>query len=218
MREDIGKIHNVEYNSLMSLMKLMYDRVPYLMKDFGLDKRLIVDVLPAYPRDLTKLHMPSIIVRKVDNKQRKVSMDGFIGQYYDESDNSLTDIKAVRHDICFQFDVLAASNTQVMAIQSIISEGIFNQILLWEKGWIPFYDFIIDQNNPTEVGTLCMIGAPREVNLSSWRISVQEPTINEHAVLVRQDMSLIQTIVPKQEYVDLSLWIKQHITLRIKEE
>lgn len=214
----IKKIHAIEYNSLMSIMRLFEERIPPLMIDYGLREDFVIDVLPAYPRDLTKLKMPSIIVRKVDNNHRKISLDGFIGQYYDKDDNSLTDIKAIRHDICFQFDILAATNTQVMGLEGMLSEGIFDQILLWEKGWIPFYNFIPDNENPEEVGTLCMIGAPKEVNLSTWRISVQEPTINEHAVLLRQNMSIIQTIVPKQEYVDLSKWIKQHIRIKIKEE
>ena len=79
-------------------------------------------------------------------------------------------------------------------------------------------DFIDDIDNPEDVGTLCMIGVPREVNLSSWKISVQEPTINEHAALIRQDLALIQTFIPKQEFVDLSLWVKQHIKIKVKEE
>lgn len=214
----IGKIRAVEYNSMMSMMKLLRDRLPSLMVDYGVSKKLCVNILPSYPRDLTKLRMPAIIIRKVDNVQSKVSLDGFIGQYYDVYDNSLTDVKAVRHDICFQFDILAANNAQTMGLESMITEGIFDQILLWEKGYITFYDFIEDVEHPVDVGTLCMIGAPSEVNLSTWRISVQEPTINEHAVLVRQNLALIQTIVPKQDYVDLSLWIKQHITLKIKED
>lgn len=218
MREDIGKIHNVEYNSIMSLMKLIGDRLPHLMIDYGFSKKCGIDIIPAYPRDLTALRMPSIIVRKVNSDDRKVSLNGFIGQYYDESENSLTDIKAIRHDMCYQFDILASSNTQVMAIHSMILEGILDNILLCEKGWIAFYDFITDQNNPEDVGTLCMIGAPRAISLSSWRISVQEPSINEYAAIIRQDLALIQTVVPKQEYVDLSLWIKQHINVKIKEE
>ena len=63
-----------------------------------------------------------------------------------------------------------------------------------------------------------MIGAPKDINLSTWRTSVQEPTINENAMLIRQNFALIQTVIPKQEFVDLSLWIKQHITVKINKE
>lgn len=217
-RREINRIRSIEYNSLMSTMKLLADRLPDLMRDYGIDKRLIIDILPAYPRDLTKLQMPSIVVRRVDNTQSKLAIDGFIGQLYDSGDNSLNDIKAVRHDIMIQFDILAATNTQTAGIVGMLSEGIFDMIMLWEGGYVPFYDFTTDRQHPVECGTLCMIGAPREVNLSSWRISVQEPTINEHATLLRQTFAIVQTIVPKTEYVDLSLWLKQHITLNLKEE
>ena len=203
---------------MMSLIKLFADRLPDLMKDYGVNNELSIDILPAYPRDLTKLNMPSIIVRKVSNEQSKVSMDNFIGQYYEKSSNTLIDVKAIRYDLLYQFDVIASNNSQVMGISSIINEGIFDNILINEKGYISLYDFIDDIENPQEVGTICMIGVPREVNLPSWRISVQEPTINEHASLIRQEFALIQTFVPKQEFVDLSLWIKQHITVKINKE
>lgn len=214
----IKKIRAIDYNVMMSLIKLFADRLPDLMKDYGVNNELSIDILPAYPRDLTKLNMPSIIVRKVSNEQSKVSMDNFIGQYYEKSSNTLIDVKAIRYDLLYQFDVIASNNSQVMGISSIINEGIFDNILINEKGYISLYDFIDDIENPQEVGTICMIGVPREVNLSSWRISVQEPTINEHASLIRQEFALIQTFVPKQEFVDLSLWIKQHITVKINKE
>lgn len=214
----IKKIRAIDYNVMMSLIKLFADRLPDLMKDYGVNNELFIDILPAYPRDLTKLNMPSIIVRKVSNEQSKVSMDNFIGQYYEKSSNTLIDVKAIRYDLLYQFDVIASNNSQVMGISSIINEGIFDNILINEKGYISLYDFIDDIENPQEVGTICMIGVPREVNLSSWRISVQEPTINEHASLIRQEFALIQTFVPKQEFVDLSLWIKQHITVKINKE
>lgn len=214
----IKKIRAIDYNVMMSLIKLFADRLPDLMKDYGVNNELSIDILPAYPRDLTKLNMPSIIVRKVSNEQSKVSMDNFIGQYYEKSSNTLIDVKAIRYDLLYQFDVIASNNSQVMGISSIINEGIFDNILINEKGYISLYDFIDDIENPQEVGTICMIGVPREVNLPSWRISVQEPTINEHASLIRQEFALIQTFVPKQEFVDLSLWIKQHITVKINKE
>ena len=214
----IKKIRSVDYNTMMSLMKLLSDRLPKLLSDYGINKDTYVDILPAYPRDLTKLSMPSIIVRKVDSEQSKVCVDNFIGQYYEKSSNTLMDVKAIRHDVCFQFDVIAPSNSLVMCISSAINEGIFDDILINENGYITFYDFIDDIDNPEDVGTLCMIGVPREANLSSWKISVQEPTINEHAALIRQDLALIQTFIPKQEFVDLSLWVKQHIKIKVKEE
>lgn len=214
----IKKIRAVEYNAMMSLMKLFGDRLPELVEDYGWNKDIPIDILPAYPRDLTKLHMPSIIVRKVENYQSKVSLDGFIGQYYEEQTNTLMDVKAIRHNMCYQFDIIAPNNSQLMFIQAIIDEGIFGNILLNEKGYIPLYDFLDDIDNPNEVGTLCMIGAPKDINLSTWRTSVQEPTINENAMLIRQNFALIQTVIPKQEFVDLSLWIKQHITVKINKE
>lgn len=222
---ELNKIRSVEFNSLRSLMKYIGDRIPRLLHQYGFPNNTVIDILPAYPRDLTKLHMPSIIVRKVDSSQEKLSMNGFIGQYYHKEDNALVDVKAIKHNLSVQFDILASGNKQCMAIESMIVEDILTYTLMWKKGYIPFYDFIYyDQYDPhadenlEEVGTLCMVKTPKEVNLSSWRISVNEPTINEHALLVRQDFQIVQTIVPRQEFVDLSLWIKQHIKLSIKEE
>lgn len=217
-RREINRVRSIEYNTLMSMMKLLADRMPDLMKDYGISKKTEIEIIPAYPRDLTRLKMPCVVVRRVENTQSKLAIDGFIGQLYDSGDNSLNDIKAVRHDIMVQLDILAATNTLTAGIIGMVSEGIFDMIMLWEGGNVPFYDFTTDREHPVECGTLKMIGAPKEINLSSWRISVQEPSINEHATLLRQQFAIVQTIVPKMEYVDLGLWLKQHITLKIKED
>lgn len=211
------KIRAVEYNFLMSMLHLLKHKMPIIMDDYEYYED--INILPSYPRDLTKLEMPSIIVRKVEGTESKVAMDNFIGQIYDKKENRLSDVHAIRHNMVCQFDIVASGNGNTKIIGSMVEEGIFNDVLINESGYIPFYDFIgKNKDNPVNTGTICMIGLPKEVNLSSWRISVQEPSINQHAMLLRQNFAIIQTFIPNQDYVDLSLWIKQHIKLSIKED
>ena len=84
----------------------------------------------------------------------------------------------------------------------------FNKISYDENGRFALYDFL-SHDEPIEVGNIKLIGDP-----SIRDIIDADSSNNNYIGVVRHNIALIQTVIPKQEYVDLSKWIKQ--TYRIK--
>lgn len=205
------KMRAIEYNLWMTLIKLMTDRLPAIIQGYNI-KYNRLDVLPAYPRDLTDINKPSIIVRKVGTSQYKVSMDGFIGQNYDDATNTYTDVKCVGHDSVVQFDIVADNNVHSTLLASIISEEIFNDILLSDvsRGKFTLYDFTVSVTNPTPMG---LVTIKDTSDITNFQITPNKN--NDYVSAIRSRFDVMQTVVPTQEYVDLSKWIKVTQTINI---
>lgn len=206
----IRKMRAIEYNTLMTLLKLLLDRVPIIANDYGMGG-INIPILPEYPSDLTDLEKPSIIMRKVDTRQSKVGLGNVLGQHYDNELGGYVDVVGKIHDIMVQFDIVSSNNTNVSILQSLIADDILNKISFEENGKITLYDFIDDINNPTEMGYIKLIGDPHVVTVSDDDRS----TTLDHFGVVRHNFSILQAVVPKQEYVDLSKWIRQTYTIKI---
>jgi hypothetical protein len=91
-----------------------------------------------------------------------------------------------------------------LLLESIIAEDIFGKIEYEESGTIKFLDFTKDINNPTETGRMKLIG-----NTIMYDMHEDYSSNNYHIGVIRRSINIIQTVVPEQEYVDLSKWIKQ---------
>ena len=206
----IRKMRAIEYNTLMTLLKLLLDRVPILADEYGI-KDANIPILPEYPSDLTDLEKPSIIMRKVDTRQSKVGLGNVLGQYYDEDLGGYVDVVGKIHDIMVQFDIVSSNNTNVSLLQSLIADDILNAISFEENGKITLYDFTEDINNPPGMGYIKLIGDPHVVTVDDDDNS----TTLDHFGVVRHNFSILQAVVPKQEYVDLSKWIRQTYTIKI---
>lgn len=202
----IKNMRAIEYNTLKTMVKLLTDRLPEVAKEYNI-KYSNIPVLPSYPANLTDLKKPSIIVRKVDTRQSKIGLGNVLGQYFDTEIGGYTDVVGKRHDMMIQFDVVTSSNTDRAVFESMVSDDIFNKISYEENGRITLYDFTTDDLTP--IGVIKLIGDPSIQNLHDVSSSN-----NDYFGVIRQNFSLIQTVIPKQEYVDLSKWIKQ--TYRIK--
>jgi hypothetical protein len=202
----------IEYNIWNTVIKLLTDKLPTVLSEYDINTNSPVDVLPAYPRDLTDMRKPSIIVRKVDTSQYKMSLDGFIGQYLDGTTNTLYDIKGIGHNSMIQFDVVADSNIQSSLLISIISEEVLNAILLSDidRGKFTLYDFTVDVNNPQPIGIVTILNTSDITGLSG------SDRNHDYTNIIRSEFNVVQTIVPAQEFVDLSKWIKQKQTIYIK--
>ena len=206
----IRKMRAIEYNTLMTLLKLLLDRVPIIANDYGMGG-INIPILPEYPSDLTDLEKPSIIMRKVDTRQSKVGLGNVLGQHYDNELGGYVDVVGKIHDIMVQFDIVSSNNTNVSILQSLIADDILNKISFEENGKITLYDFIDNINNPTEMGYIKLIGDPHVVTVSDD----DKSTTLDHFGVVRHNFSILQAVVPKQEYVDLSKWIRQTYTIKI---
>lgn len=202
----IKNMKAIEYNVFKTVLKLLSDRLPEIAKEYNL-KYVDIPVLPSYPADLTDLKKPSIIVRKVNTDQSKVGLGNVLGQYFDNELNGYVDVVGKRHDMMVQFDIVTSNNSDKLLFESMISDDIFNKISYDENGRFALYDFTA--NDLSEMGQIHLIGDPLIDG-----IEVKDKSNVNYVGIVRHNFALIQTIKPKQEYVDLSKWIKQ--TYRIK--
>lgn len=202
------KMRAIEYNTLKTMIKLLSDRLPSIIKEYNI-KCADIPVLPSYPANLTSLIKPSIIVRKVSTRQSKIGLGNVLGQYFDKELNGYVDVLGKYHDIMIQFDIVAGNNAHRSLLESIITDDIFNKISCSEDGKFTLYDFTVDNENPTEMGNIQLIDEPLTDNLFD-----KKATNNDYIGIIRQNFAIVQTIVPNQEYVDLSKWIKQ--TYKIK--
>jgi hypothetical protein len=126
----------------------------------------------------------------------------------------MIDVKAMGHNSTMQFDVVGDSNVQSSLLASVISEEIFNTILMDDvmMGKFTLYDFTTDVNNPRAMGIVRISDTPDIDNLSNPGRN------NDYVSIIRIKFDVIQTIVPKQEFIDLSKWMKITQTIRLKEE
>lgn len=204
----IKNMKAIEYNLFMTILKLLNDRMPSVAHEYGISD-IEIPILPVYPAHLTDAKKPSIIVRKVDTNQSKIGFGNVLGQFYDTELRGYVDVVGKRHDTMIQFDVVASTNTDRALFESIIAEGIFNSIAYNEDAMFKLYDFTKDMNNPEEIGTTKLIGDPKVVNVMD-----SDASNTCYVGAIRHNFSTIQTVIPKQEHVDLSKWIKQ--TYKIK--
>ena len=198
----------IEYNLFMTMLKLLNDKLPSIAREYNV-KNMYIPVCPAYPADLTDMKKPSIIVRKVDNRQSKVGLGNVLGQFFNSDVGGYSDLIGKRHDVMFQFDTVTSGNIDRLLFESMVSD-IFNDISFNGNGMIDFLDFTHDENNPEITGSIKLIGDPSVTDV------FDADSTNKYFIgSVRHKFALIQTIVPKQEYVDLSKWIKQTYTIKV---
>ena len=205
-KHKIVNMKAIEYNILKTVLQLLVDRIPDIAREYGV-KHSEIQIAPSYPSDLTKIKKPSIIVRKVDTEQHKVGFGGIAGHYLNE-DNAWVDVLGKFHCVMMQFDIVTANNTDRELLKSVIADGIINQIQYQELNAIALKDYTQDGN--PEVGIVKLIGDPKIRDLDNI-----VPTDSKYVGVVRQQFKVIQTILPKYEYVDLTKWIKQHIDVKL---
>ena len=205
----IKNMRAVEYNILKTMVKLLRDRLPAIAIEYNV-KYTDINVVPSYPANLTDLKKPSIIVRKVDTSQSKIGFGNVLGQYFDDDMKRYTDVVGKRHDIMIQFDVVTSNNTDRSLLESMISDDILNRISYDESGRFALYDFTSGDDNPIEIGSVHLIGDPSVRNI------VDVDSTNDNYIgVIRHNFALIQTIIPRRDYVDLSKWIKQTYTIKL---
>lgn len=205
----IKNMRAVEYNILKTMVKLLRDRLPAIAMEYNV-KYTDINVVPSYPANLTDLKKPSIIVRKVDTSQSKIGFGNVLGQYFDDDMKRYTDVVGKRHDIMIQFDVVTSNNTDRSLLESMISDDILNRISYDESGRFALYDFTSGDDNPIEIGSVHLIGDPSVRNI------VDVDSTNDNYIgVIRHNFALIQTIIPRRDYVDLSKWIKQTYTIKL---
>lgn len=157
------------------------------------------NVLPEYPRDLTRFEKPSIIVMRVGDD---VTRTNFLGQAYDADQNLFYDVSGKFHDIEYQIDIFADNNTQMSLLTSVILDDVFPSTTF------NILDFVGNIKDPQVIGSAKLMNSMEMMPLGANRN-------NDYRMAVRFFVSVVQHIVPEQDVVDLAKWIKitQHVRI-----
>lgn len=176
-----------------------------------------IPVLPAYPRNLTTFTKPSIIVQKVSTDNAPLCFGGFIGQHYDEEKNEIVDVFGVNYESTYQIDVCGDNNTQRSLITAAITDELINNIRFRDNGQIEIYNYALSLNNPQLMGYAKLDQTIDVQNLDKkYRSDNEYKLYNyDYTTAIRFDMSMLQVVIPEQQLVDLTKWIKINQQVRI---
>lgn len=189
----------VEYNSWISIMQHITDKIPILAPTFGLDTPQI-HVLPSYPRDLTKFKKPSIIVQKVHSYKHRLCMGNFVGQYHDSVDNAYYDINGRIYDIQYQINVDANNNRQMALISEMVLDIISENVEL--------KDYANDMGNPSLLGEM-VVDKDNAIGYDGSNDN------KDYIAYIRQNFQIIQTSIGGYPTVDLTKPIKFKQTIKL---
>lgn len=190
----IKMMRAVDFNLWMTLIAMIKSRVQD--EDVMQYVRVNTDrVLPEYPRDLAKFEKPSIIVQKIADDISDIGFDkGFVGQTL--IDGGYVDVYSRTHDLQYQIDVFGDSNTQVSLLESLIVDDMFCM-----NRNIDILDYVTSLNNPQVSGVAKMKQATDVITFNGNENM-------DYRTAIRLYATVIQTIIPDQEMIDLSKWIK----------
>ena len=164
----IQKIKAIEYNAWMSVLAFLAEQVATYSPSYGLAGRTI-EILPAYPKDMTKFKKPSIVVQKIHTSKADMGFAGYMGQYNDEG--TLRDVKGRMYDMIMQIDVSGDSNTDTSLLSSMLYEEIFDRVTYadGEEGQlqIPLFDYTNGISDPQEVGRISIVNDVDVMPMSS---------------------------------------------------
>lgn len=211
------KMMAIEYNILMSLIQSIKNIVrpsEATYDKFNIDN---IPILPAYPRDLTTLIKPSIIIQKVSTDNTPVCFGGFIGKYHDIDNNADLDAFGVNYESTYQIDICGDSNTQRSLITAMLIDDLFNSIRFNNGNKIDIYNYALSLDNPQLMGQARFDQEIEIQNLDKkYRSDNNEYKIynNDYVTAIRFDINMLQVVIPEnQQLVDLTKPIK--ITQRV---
>ena len=213
----LSKMMAIEYNMWMSIIKLIDDTIKSSSVVYdGFNNDADIPVLPAYPRNLTNFTKPSIIVQKVSTDNAPICFGGFIGQYYDEEKNETKDVFGVNYESTYQIDVCGDSNTQRSLITATITDELLNHIRFSCGGQMKVYNYAQSLEEPPFMGYAKLDQFIDVQNLDKkYRSDNEYKLYNyDYTTAIRFDISMLQVIVPEQNLVDLTKWIK--VNQRVK--
>lgn len=184
----------VDFNLWMTIIAMTKNR----LNSDDVKQYIVVpqgNVLPEYPRDLAKFAKPSIIIQKVADDIASSAFGGFIGQALDEESGAYIDVFGKTHELQYQFDVFGDTNTQCSLMTSFVIDDMFTGVD------IPIMDYVTSLVSPPQMGVARLHNDMDVIPMDSNNNS-------DYRTAIRFYMTVVQTIVPKQEFVDLSKWIK----------
>lgn len=161
-------------------------------------------IIPQYPSDLSKFKKPSIVISRVEHRICSTAFGiGYLGQAYDE-EAGYYDVHSKYHMMEFQLEVFTRFNEDNFRLTSFLQEDVFGN-MVYE---FPMYDHTGD-GEPEEYGIIQI----DDIKMIFLQQHVQLKENKDLLSTIRLFLSIIQTVVPKYETVNLENGIKinQHV-------
>lgn len=198
----------IDYNLWMSIIDNTMARIAATAPEYNI-VNINIDVLPSYPKDLTKMRKHSIIIQKVIGNSDAIGLGNVVGEYYDISTDTISDVLGVEYNMLFQANIHASTNTECSIMTSMfIDEVLRASIIIDDPFQLILKDYITDRNNITDIGIISIEDDIDITNLSS-------NDNNDYMTAIRFNASVVQLIVPQQEYVDLSKAFKYNPIIKL---
>lgn len=204
----IANVIGVEYNAWMSFISFISSRLTTIATTYGLNSYTI-DILPSYPRDLTRFSKPSIIIQKVHTDTHSIGFGSVLGEYLDTSTNILYDVDGLLHVITFQINVIGDSNTLTQLITSSLVEDVLCRSIHRENALImKLYNYITNPSVPVEVGVMDIV--------DKLDVMYMESNDNkDYYSAIRVEIGVIQHRLITHDVVDLSKRLKFVQTIKL---
>ncbi len=209
----IPNMVGVEYNTWLSLINYIGQKIPEVMEEFNIPMQgsETLEIIPAYPTDLTKFRKPSIIVQKIHTAGRTIGFGNVLGMY--ENDDRIYDVSGKIFHTMFQCNVEGRNNIQCDLMTSMLTEGILERTRgIYNEDSandITLFSYIHNINDPVPVGRIDIVDEIRTIPVSS---NINKDYIN----LVQFGVVVVQSIIdPEQDMVDLSKPIRFKQTIRL---
>jgi len=189
----------MEYNTWMTILEYVTSCVETYGSDYitGIN----VEVKPSYPKNITDINKPAIIVQKVTSKEKKMSLGNFIGQYFDADTDTLVDVDGKMYTTFFDFILMTNGNVEKSLLTDLIIEKILSVVRLELKDYT-------DPLKPV-MGSLTL----SDTDIDVTHLSAND--LEDYGVMIMVKFSSIRHTVPAQETVDLSKLIKWTQTIRL---
>jgi len=199
----------VEFNSDMTLVAFFSEELQKILPRYeSIAGSKPVEVSSAYPKDLTKFEKPSIIVQRMHNVNKSMSMGNVLGIYHDSDDNADYEVSGMSNNMVYQIVVYHESKSSCSIMADTILQILHNIQIADNPLILPLYDFIGGYDSPTIVGEIKVIGQIDVTDSASNKN-------NDYVKLITVRLNLIQTIVPTQEFVDLAKWFRITSTITL---
>lgn len=199
------EIHAVEFNWISSMIDYIADNIYKYADEYNLHN-IKLNILPAYPKDLTRAYKPSIIIQKISTISRSVGMGNVLG--YTEDEYGQLDVYGRVHKFLAQVDVIGRTREQTALLSSLLAEKILvNPALFVDPNeFIPLKDY-------TSSITPCVghIKIFPDIDIMNTTPEIEEHNISisdDYKDIIRFQSEIIQPIIPTQDMVDLSKPIK----------
>ena len=178
-------------NFFMTIVNKVQTLVPIVAEEINYNKT--IQVITEYPKDLTKLKSPCIVIRHINDDDDQILQEGKVPIVYDEDESTVElDTYSMKVNFYMQFDCCGGTKLDRLMLKCII------QTCFIRMQRFPLLDFTQDLSNPVS----CKMNEEirKRGEYTCWNSTHDE--LN-YIAIYRQNFYVKMMIVPYDEIVNL---------------